>query len=255
MPVKYCAVILCLFSAVILNQDKTNVAPGANAEVVRLDHTANTAVLRLANTSTKDITAYVVSATATYADGKTQRDERMADFLPAMIAKQVYAGSTAPGEDLFHPGESREDTASFNVLAGNPIIHIDAKLEVVAYADQTVEVSNEAAFGRLMDVRNGSLLAKQRALEAMRKALSDPVNPHPIADALNAVEQLHSRAKSNSTSELAMEYLWVKQDLEKLSERSSRHNSPGTQSLRDYVATTEKESALMAPHTQLRRLP
>ena len=255
MPVKYSAVILCLFSAVGFGQDKIAIAPGANAEVVRIDHTANTAVLRLTNTSAKDITAYVVSATATYADGKTQRDERMADFLPAMIAKQVYAGSTSPGEDLFHPGESREDTASFNALKGNPIVRIDAKLEVIAYADQMVEVRNEAAFGRLMDVRNGSLLAKQKALEAMRKALSDPANPHPIADALSNVEQLQSHARSADSSELTMEYLWVKQDLKKLSEQSSRHNSPGTQILRDYVAATEKESALLTPHTQLRRLP
>jgi hypothetical protein len=257
MHLKNFAVALFLLPIIALSQslDKAALARGATVEIVRIDSATNAAVLRITNTSKKDITAYVLSATAIYADGKTQRDERMADFLPAMIAKQVYAGSTTPGEDLFHPGESREDTASFNTVAGNPILHVDAKLEVVAYADQTIEVLNEDAFGRLMDVRNGSLAAKQKALEVMRNVLSNPVNPNPITDALNQVEELRSRAKMHNNGELAIEYLWVKRDLQKLAERSSRHNSLGTQSLRDYVATTEHESALLALHTRLRRLP
>jgi hypothetical protein len=141
------------------------------------------------------------------------------------------------------------------VTAGDPIRHVDIQLEVVAYADQTVEITNEEAFGRLMDVRKGSILAKQKSIQAMKKALADPANPHPAADALNDVEQLHSAAAKHRTDDLSVEYLWVIQELKRQSERSVMHDSPGTQSLRDYLANTEKELSLLAPHAQLRRLP
>lgn len=259
MQFKYCAVVLCLLSVFALGQNQRagSAAParGAVAEVLRLDPNTNTAVVRIVNTSNKDITAFTVALVGVYADGNTHRAERMVDFLPAMITHQVDMGITSGAEGAFHSGQSEEETASFTKIPGNPLARLDVHVEVIAYADQTVEVGNEEAFGRLLDERKGSLLAKQRTVDIINKALSNPAASHPIASAVSDLQDLHDRSKTEHTGELRGELALIIRDLQDISERAIERNSTGSKSLRDYAAIKEKEVSMLSAHTQLRRQP
>lgn len=225
------------------------------AQVVNLN-ASNVGVLRITNNSEKDITAFTVDVTAVYASGYSHTDEKMVDFLPLMISKQVDLRIASPEEGAFHPGQTQEEPISFTVIPDNPIVRLDIRVEVVAYADRTVQANNDDALGRLIDTRKGSLLAKQETVAILRKRLGNVVDSHPIASSVTDIEQLHDRAKAQHTGELGIELDTVIRDLHDLSPKNSLEtNGTGRQRLSDYAEMKGREASFLLPHTQLRRLP
>jgi len=237
------------------NSGSSPVVRGASADLVRLDTSTNTALVRVTNTSTKDITAFVLAAVTVYANGKTDRDERMIDLVLTMIPKQASGPTFRVRDNLIHPGESREETVALTPIHGNPITRLDVQVEVVAYVDQTAQVTNEEAFGRLLDERRGNLWARQRTVEIIHKALGDPAALHPIANAITDLQALHVRPRTQKEVSLDSELSSVIRDLQDISERSIGRDSTGAQGLREYAATKEKESSLLTLHVELRRQP
>lgn len=225
------------------------------AQIANLN-ASNVGVLRVTNNSQKDITAFTVAVRAVYASGYSHVDEKMVDFLPLMISKQVDLGIASPDEGVFHPGQTQEETVSFTVVPDNPIVRLETQVEVVAYADRTVQANNDDALGRLLGARKGSLLAKQETVTVLRKTLSNVVDSHPIASAASDIEQLHDRAKAQHTGELRIELDTVIRDLHDISPKNSlQSNGTGRQRLSDYAGMKDREASFLLPHTQLRRLP
>lgn len=257
MQWKYSAIVVLVLSIFALGQNFASPvsARGAGAELLQWDTKANTAVVRVTNTSAQDITGFVLAVTAVHANGKMDRDERMTDLVLTMIPKQAIGQKSPVRDQLLHPGENREETVSLTATPENPIIHVDVRVEVVTYVDETAEVANEDAFGRLLAERRGNLLARQRTLEIINKTLSNPAAMHPIADAIAHLQALHVRPSTQQDVSLNGELASVIRDLQNIAERSIEHDSNGSRSLRDYAATKQKEWALLSAHTELRRQP
>jgi hypothetical protein len=225
---------------------------GASARVTDLNPKTNSATVRITNTSSKDITAFTVIVIATYADGTEERDERMVDFLWSMLAHRKYGDSAG---SVFGPGQSQEIIAGFSAKESNAIDQITAHLAAVVYADQTAQVLEEEPFGRILDNRRGSILAKQRAMATFRQALVDPANPHPIAEASRKLKDIQNEEKTAPSGALQLEFQPILQDLDRLSQRTLRSKSSGAQFLHDYMDEMEEEIRAVALHCQLRRLP
>src|SRR6185437_11808237 len=239
-----------------IDQAASKAIKSVTAQIVKFNPVANTGILRVTNSSQSDITAFTVAVTAVYASGYSDDDEKMDDFLPRMISQQVDLGIASPEEGAFHPGQSQEEPFSFTVIPDNPVVRVDTRVEVVAYADRTVEVNNEEALGRLLEVRKGGLLAKQEAVAIIRKRLNNFQDAHPIAGAATDIQQLHDRAKAQHTGELGVELDAVIQNLHNISPKNSlQTNASGRERLSDYAGMKEREASFLLPHTQLRRLP
>lgn len=162
--------------------------------------------LQVTNTSSKDITAFVVTGTAFHADGQTMHSEYDADYLPALAAlatKEQSSEVFGYGENMqFHPGATKEIQTGFSAWPGNPIANLEYKVAAVVYVDRTAQVYDEEAFGRILEHRAGYAQGARFTIDAIRKATLDPANEHPLRDVANALHERDDKQRKEHSKDM-----------------------------------------------------
>jgi hypothetical protein len=164
---------------------------GAVVQTWRYDAATKQLVVRVVNTSGKDITALNLSVTEKYADGTTNLSERTTDYLPLMASIEASPGLQLKyGNGTFAAGSSRD------IAIPEPKDVVDASiiLDMVAYADRSADVTNERAFSHLVADRKEILSAMQQANQAMKDALA---TPDPKSSAVKELTRLADVAKGS----------------------------------------------------------
>lgn len=118
-------------------------------------------IVRVLNTSGKDITAFNLSVTERYADGTIYTSERTEEFLPLVVGS---ARAFAPGtsHDVVFPVQKEP-------------VDVALALDVVLYLDATAESTNNRAFNEMVAFRKGTTVAMQQAEEVLKTSASKEV--------------------------------------------------------------------------------
>jgi len=149
---------------------------GAVVQTWRYDEATRQVVMRVVNTSGKDITAFNISITMKRPDGSADFSEVTEDFLPLMASVQESSDLQQKyGNGTFAAGTNRDET----IPQVKGVTDVVAILDVVAYSDSTADVQNERAFNHLVVRRKGKLLAMQKANEVIQQVLADPKVANP----------------------------------------------------------------------------
>lgn len=219
---------------------------GASVDNIRFEKGVRIAFLRIVNTSGKDISGLNLSIDVTYQHGQYHY-ERILDFAAKIIA-HTKLGLEDNG--ALHPDIAIEERLDLPVRGGthNLALSVTAKVDVVAYADSTVDVGNEPALSRLMSLRNNRVLADQKAAEIINAAAADSVTPNPRGMALTQLRVLLEEAKrKQGEHELETELLSIIEDLERDAPETSEAD------LRQYASEKFRDSEAMTAHVLLRR--
>ena len=185
---------------------------GADAKQVSFDPQTGSAVFEIRNLSNKDITAFNVSTTAVYADGKTRNSERMVDLLPAMMSK-IDAGNLSPGSGALHPGATQQERIGNPPSIGesNPLRSVDGLVDVVVYADGSGDIRNRAAFERIASERH----ARSNTIARVSRILSKHTDEQdPIRASKNDLQSLLSEAETHPQELESTEILATLDDLQ-----------------------------------------
>lgn len=235
---------------------------GAVVQTWHYDPQTKIVTIRLVNTTQKDIVAYNLSITETFADGSTSSHEVMTDLLDRMINAQLAKGTVEEvqftekfGNGTFAAGK----TIDQNIPETTAVTDMQIAVDMVAYADRTADVKNEGAFGRLTAYRQGESLAIQQANEIVLNVLANSVINDPSEAATielkRRIEVLHAqnlapddpRRYEESHLQEVVSRLQNNQIL-----ASSLHITEIEHLKRD-VADRQQRIALAKPHTQLTR--
>jgi hypothetical protein len=206
---KWIMAVLCLALAIRTSGQ----TPGVVIESWHYDPVGKTVTLHLVNRSNKDVTAFNISIAEKYADGSTNyvdgtpsdiHDHQMVeDMLLAMINIQAGlvrhgGGIAVAGAGLSKEQAMQEAARQAAVPQGNgtfaagtsrdvvdhvskDVSDIDAVVDVVIYADATVQVQdNDRACRQLAAQRKGQLLAMQKIVEVIKRVLADPMVMTPL---------------------------------------------------------------------------
>lgn len=208
---------------------------GAVVQTWRYDPQTHSVIVRLLNESDKDITAFNLSVTEKYADGKVAASEKMTDYLPLMAsvaASQSEEMVKKYGNGTFAANTSRD----VSLPAPNQPIDVSVTLDMVAYADQTTEVINGRAFDNLVASRKAMVLAIQQANKAIKDALSAP-NPRDAA--VKELTRLADVAKTQGGGIPEMAF------------RERAQNARQAMDLATLAKESEVRLAVYTPHAQL----
>jgi hypothetical protein len=127
-------------------------------------------MMRVENTSGKDINAYNISIRLKYADGSTD----YADGSPSTPSEHMEMFGIVPMNGMepksFAAGTSKDDLIYQD---DKEVSDVEAVADVIVYTDDTAQVQNERAFKQLMAVRKGELLALQQVSETIKRVLAD----------------------------------------------------------------------------------
>jgi len=121
---------------------------GASVDNIRFEKGTRIAMARVVNTSNKDISGLNLSMEVAYPQGQYHY-ERLLDFAAKIISQQK-AGHEDNG--ALHPNTAMEERLDLPMRGGNLPLAVTVKVDVVAYADSTADVGNDAAFQRHVEV-------------------------------------------------------------------------------------------------------
>jgi hypothetical protein len=229
----------------VIPTDRVELADSLQGAVVttwKYDPDSKNVTLKIQNISGKDITAYSVSITTTYADGSTdalpdghasseQLDEELSSLIYLELAKGTPDGERMrDGNHIFVTGSIRYDV----LPQTKDVSNVKAVVDVVIYADCTADVQNERAFHQIMAIRKAQLLGMERVNEVMKQVLDtgiedpiravieeltrldiaeagepqDPENPYQDTELRNAISNLrNAQQESKAMKRTEREYL------------------------------------------------
>ena len=227
---------------------------GAVVQSHEYDATNNIVTAYIVNTSGKNITAYNISIKETYADGHVNSHELMADTSGVLAVLQEIQGTAdednfrkQSGEGLLHPGASRKE-----IIGVQPgLQNFEAVIDVVAYADQTAEATNDDGLQRLVSHRKGSLTSRQVANDIIKGALADPKDPDPAATAAQKILDRVAVWKAQKHTTIDFEPGEAEGIVNELKAMSSRQLTDKREVLTQYLAKSEKRIATLSPHAFL----
>ncbi|HUJ93385.1 MAG TPA: hypothetical protein VLW46_00320 [Candidatus Bathyarchaeia archaeon] len=240
-------VVSCIVPAPALAQVK-----GAVVQTWHYDPRANAVTATIVNLSRKDITGYNISITETYANAPVNKHEMLCDYIARIALLQRVQGTPDEadvrkqfGDGLFHPGESRNEV--FGVRAG--LTDFQAVVDVVAYADETADASNNDGLQRLLTHRKAAVASRQIANEILKNALADPNDTDPAATAAAKLQQRLTLWKAEPHTTLDFEPGEVKGIVDELKGMSARHEK--RDALDQYLSRREAEVSTLSPHANL----
>jgi hypothetical protein len=233
----------------------TAAVSGAKVLGVDVDAHKSTATIHLLNTSGKDISAYVLSFDATYANGHTDHAEILVDLLPLMMTMVDQAPGSSLDDGSFRAAEARDEVESLPAGTGNPLTKADAAVIVAVYVDRTADAQSDAALERVLALRRGIALARSEAADVIHKAAMSRGQAHPSAVAADGVREILLRRKTDHTGESVTELLSIVDDMV----RAPAEAAGSGLSERDYLAryamkATVRSSTAFA-QAQIRREP
>jgi hypothetical protein len=216
---------------------------GAVVQTWRYDPQAKAVVVTLANTTSKDILAWNLFITETFADGSTSSHEVMTDWLDRMVNAQLAKGTEEEARftQLFGNGTfAARSSINQEIPEPQAVTNMQIVVDMVAYVDRTADVQNEQAFAQLTASRKGELLALQQANDVIQQA--------PTREA--AAKELHRRITVLHAQNLAPT---DPQRYEAGHLEGVARNMTAQQNLdlKTDVAMRQQRIALAGPHTQL----
>jgi hypothetical protein len=211
---------------------------GLVVQSARYDPQKQAVVIRLVNTSGKDITAYHLTLTETLADGTTGTAGLITDFL----------GGMTHGFPGFAAGTSHDEIDG----ASQPVTNVSAVADVVIYADQKAEVANDLDYTRIIAMRKGNVLAKQKANELTAAALADPSIADPAKQVAMELRRLAFVINGKHNYAVNDPEQWMRNTLNEESENILRN--PDRAGLKRLSTQREDEIAKATPHTQLTKV-
>ena len=169
---------------------------GAVVQTWHYDPATNIVTLKIVNTSHKDITAFNIAITETYAGGRVEHHEMLEELMGKIIASKEFQGDTSRGAETFrklygdgafHPGEVRDE--KLGVQPG--LEDYQAVIDVVAYMDATADANNNDALGRIIGGRQATVASEKISIDAIETALADTNDTTP---AMTAAKKIQDRA-------------------------------------------------------------
>lgn len=212
---------------------------GAVVQDWHYDAATNRIMLKIVNTSHKDITAWNVSIKETYENGHVSQHETLEELLGNII---LYGEA----EGAFHPGEVR-DQKQF-AQPGMVLTDYQAVVDVVAYADGTAESTNSDALGQIIKERQAAVTAQKMATEIIKTALADQSDSNPSTTAVTKIEQ-----RVNDWNK--QEHRGNKWDLDTVTLQSIANElkqTPGKEDAQKIVTKEEAKTALLSAHATLK---
>jgi hypothetical protein len=243
---------LFLFALGASTSLRTSPPIGAVVQTWHYDAATKQLMVRIANTSNKDITAYNMSVTVKYADGTQNPSETMEDFV-SFMATVSQNGQLQPGygNGTFAAGTSRDKVSSET----KTVVDVSAVVDVVVYADRTADVQNQRAFANILALRKGQVLGMQKSNEVIQQALA---NPNPSESAATELERqvtvLNARrnlAPNDPQAYTKLTFKYVARELRQAPKASAALNQTEGDYLKAMVARHEEHIAAITPHTQV----
>jgi hypothetical protein len=249
--------LLSLFLFAFTTSLRASPPIGAVVQTWQYDSQSNRVTATIVNTSNKDITAYNISIKETYADGHVNTHELLCEYAGRMVFVQEFKGTADEadirkqfGDGLFHPGESRNEI--IGVQSG--LKDFAAVVDVVAYADQTAEATNNDGLQRLLEQRKASVASTQMANEIIQAALADPNDADPAATAANKLQDRITVWKAQTHTTVDFEPGVAKGVVDELRAISSHPLTNKRDALTQYLAKSEKRIATFSPHAELTKI-
>lgn len=215
------------------------------------DAQKKTLTLHLANHSGKDITAYNISIAERYADGSTNyTDGRPNDIHDHQIMEEMLNTLTKE-QHTFAAGTIRD----YVIPQAKEISDVEAVVDMVVYADATIDAQNERAFRQLLAMRKGQLLAWEKVNEVIKRVLADPMVTSPTTAALTELTQfadsldVKNRPPEDPEGNAARNLRTDIQNLQMM--QRSLPSTAERERLTQYVGELEKRIALLSPHCNL----
>jgi hypothetical protein len=218
------------------------------ATVKSTDLATGRVTVSVSNDSGKDVTAYAIDFTATYADGhETVGGEFLHD-----------CGSTDSKKgNCFHPGHADEcEHYSAPQAGGSPLVRVDVRVGAVVFADLTSEVAIEDAYTRIRSHRSATALALKKEVEALETVLAVPNEEHPGTKGASVLRALLSGSIDANGFIEGMDQAYLKQsadELGKAKEHAAIDGITETEYLSRRLASVQRLAADEARYAEIRR--
>jgi hypothetical protein len=230
---------------------------GAVVQTWHYDPATNTVTAQIVNLSHKDITAFNIAIKETYADGHVNTHELLCEYAGKIVLVEEYKGTPDEaeirkqlGDGLLHPGENTNE-----IIGVQPgLQNFEAVIDVVAYTDQTVEATNNAALQRLLEGRKASVASIQMTNEIIKAALADPNDADPVATAAKEIQDRITVWKAQKHTTVDFEPGVAMGVVEELRAISSRPVTDKRNALTQYLTKSEKRLATFSPHAELTKI-
>lgn len=200
---------------------------GAVVQTWNYDPKTNSVILKIVNTSHKDITAFNVAIKETLADKRVDKHEMLEELVGKIIAAKELQGDTSRraetfrklyGDGAFHPGEVHDEIVGVQPGFQN----IEAVVDVVAYVDGTAEATNNDALGRIVDERQATVASQKIITETIQTALADPNDSDPSATAAKKIQDRASVWKAQKHTKLDLDTVRLESMADEIKIVSSR---------------------------------
>jgi hypothetical protein len=232
---------------------------GAIVQTWNYDPQGNTVTVRIANISGKDITAYSMSTTITFADQHVSTSERLEDMLSAVFLVQQVTGTQDEdrirrkfGNGTLAAGQTRDEV--FN--CGAVVTDFHATIDVVAYADGTAEATNAPALERLREHRNAEIRSYQKAKQIINEVLADSTIQNPAEEAAARLRNFLTAWSAQPHYSVDIERGIIEAVIRDLNGApriiAGRHLSGQPEFLRQYLAGKDQYTSLVSKHVQLK---
>jgi hypothetical protein len=228
---------------------------GAVVQTWHYDPQANVVTATVVNVSQKNITGYNISIKETYSDGNVWSHEMLFDYVGRIALVEEVQGTADEadirkqfGDGLFHAGESRNEI--FGVQQG--LKDFQAVVDVVAYADQTADATNNEGLQRLLAHRKATVASTTVADEIIKAALADPNDADPAATAATKIQERITIWKAQHTivNFEPGEVQGMVAELKAMSARATNKRD----ALQQFVARREAQVAVLSPHANLTKI-
>jgi len=233
----------------------TAAVPGAKVLGVDVDAHKGTATIHLLNASGKDISAYVLSFDAAYANGHTDHTEILVDLLPLMMTMVEQAPGSSLNNGSFRAAEARDEVENLPTGTGNPLTRAEAAVIVAVYVDRTVDAQSDAALERVVALRRGIALARSESADVIYKATTSRGQAHPSAVAADGVREILLRRKTDHTGESVTELLSIVDDMVRAPAEAAELGLGERDYLTGYATKATARGSTALAQAQIRREP
>jgi hypothetical protein len=224
---------------------------GAAVQTWHYDTKTNSVILKIVNTSHKDITAFNIAIKETLADGRVDTSEMLEDLVGKIIAAKELQGDTSRGAETFrklygdgafHPGEVHDE-----IVGVQPGFQtIEAVVDVVTYVDGTAEATNNDALGRIIDERQATVASEKIIIEAIQTALADANDPDPSMTAARKIQDRATVWKAQQHTKLDLDTVLLESIANELKNASRSANK--RDALKQIVDREEARMSALSVH-------
>ena len=255
MKRSYLMFLLCIAFAVPL---LASPPLGAVVDSWHYDPQTRMVTIRIANISEKDITAYNMSITETFADQSVSSTEHLTDMLGAVVTVRQAKGTPDEDRILRELGNGTLEAHQTRERVFGPyakvVTDFQGTIDVVAYADGRAEATNAPALDRLREHRNAELRSYQKANQILKEVLADSTIQTPGSEAAKRLEKFLADWKAQHAHSMDMETATIEAmvgDLKRAPLAAEGHHLSETEYLHQYAAQKDEHVSFLSVHSQL----